>query len=223
LVDFVADPIHGRKIVAKDDVAKDGGHDCAPEVRTEANERKDGLEDIPSFAGGIEEEETYEDGSCYKGQLLEGRRHGCGAWTASNESYNGQWRNDHRDGFGRQVWKDERARRVYEGQFQAGNFDGHGRMEWHTPNGMMVYEGQYSNDLKHGAGHYAWPDGRVYDGQWRYGQRWGRATFTNSAGLKRKSYWREDKLERWVVEIADGANGDEGEALEDQSPPLSPR
>mmetsp|Transcript_44112 Transcript_44112/g.101904 ORF Transcript_44112/g.101904 Transcript_44112/m.101904 type:complete len:209 (-) Transcript_44112:19-645(-) len=160
--------------------------------------RAEATPDVPSFAGGIEEEETYEDGSCYKGQLVQGKRHGCGVWSAPTESYFGQWKNDHRDGEGRQTWQDERARRVYEGQFKAGNFDGYGRMEWHTANGTMVYEGQYSNDLKHGTGRYSWPDGREFNGQWRYGQRWGRATFTNAAGLKRESMWREDKFERWV-------------------------
>jgi len=146
---------------------------------------------------GLEQEETYEDGSSYKGQLLESKRHGYGSWTTGNESYIGQWKDDHRDGQGRQIWKDERTRRIYEGQFKDGNFDGRGRMEWHTPQGTMTYDGQYVNDLKHGAGCYTWPDGRVYDGQWRYGQRWGKATFTNSAGSKRESFWREDKMERF--------------------------
>uniref|UniRef100_A0A7S0A933 MORN repeat-containing protein 5 n=1 Tax=Pyrodinium bahamense TaxID=73915 RepID=A0A7S0A933_9DINO len=179
-----------------------------------ASAKGEDMLEVPSFVGGIEEEESYEDGSSYRGQLLEGRRHGCGVWTAPTESYFGQWKNDNRDGHGRQSWQDERARRVYEGQFKAGNFDGHGRMEWHTPGGMMIYEGHYANDQKHGSGRYVWPDGRIYDGQWRYGQRWGRATFTNSAGLKRDSFWREDKLVRW---IENGDLGDTGEHMDGQT------
>lgn len=155
-----------------------------------------------------EGEETYEDGSSYKGQLLDGRRHGYGVWTSPTERFSGQWKNDHRDGQGRQMWQDERAQRMYEGQFKAGNFDGHGRMEWHTTNGLMIYEGQYLNDLKHGMGRYTWPDGRVYDGQWREGKRWGKATFTNSAGVRREGLWKEDKVERWIVESS--ANEDAG-------------
>lgn len=145
-----------------------------------------------------EGEETYEDGSNYQGQLLDGRRHGRGTWTSPTEKYTGQWKHDHRDGHGTQVWQDERAHRTYEGQFKAGNFDGYGRMEWHTPKGLMVYEGQYTEDLKHGDGRYTWPDGRVYHGEWRRGLRSGKANFTNSAGERREGIWKDDRLERWL-------------------------
>jgi len=154
----------------------------------------------PGIHEGLHGEETYEDGSSYSGQLLDGRRHGHGTWISPSERYSGQWKGDHRDGQGRQTWQDDRTQRTYEGQFKSGNFDGHGRMEWHTTNGLMVYEGQYLNDLKHGMGRYTWPDGRIYDGQWREGKRWGRAMFTNSLGVRREGEWAEDKVERWFVE-----------------------
>jgi len=159
---------------------------------------------------GLHGEETYEDGSSYSGQLLEGRRHGHGTWISPAERYSGQWKGDHRDGQGRQTWQDDRTQRTYEGQFKSGNFDGHGRMEWHTTNGLMVYEGQYLNDLKHGMGRYAWPDGRIYDGQWREGKRWGRAVFTNSLGVRREGEWAEDKVQRWLIEgyVADDSGQD---------------
>eukprot|EP00932_Pfiesteria_piscicida_P015067 SRR837773.27044.p1 GENE.SRR837773.27044~~SRR837773.27044.p1 ORF type:complete len:246 (-),score=33.84 SRR837773.27044:8-700(-) len=99
----------------------------------------------------VEGEETYEDSSSYRGQLLGGRRHGRGVWSSDTEHYSGQWLRDQRDGFGKQVWQDGR---VYEGQFKAGKFHGHGRMEWRMPAGLMVYEGQYVDDLKEGQGRY---------------------------------------------------------------------
>jgi len=142
-----------------------------------------------------DEEETYDDGSTYVGQLNNGKRHGHGVWTSPAEQYSGQWKHDHRDGQGRQTWQDGR---VYDGQFQEGKFDGRGRMEWHTPQGLMVYDGCYVNDVKHGDGKYHWPDGRIYDGQWSQGKRWGTATYINSGGEQRKGVWKDDKLERWL-------------------------
>jgi len=158
-----------------------------------------------------EAEETYEDGSSYKGQLFEGRRHGIGEWKSSTETYSGPWKCDYRDGQGRQTWRDQQAHRMYEGQFKVGQFDGQGRMEWHSPTGVTVYDGQYVNDLKHGTGKYSWSDGRTYDGQWNTGKRSGTATFTNSAGVQRRGLWKDDKVDRWLVEEFDtgpGANPD---------------
>merc|ERR1740123_2725118 len=109
----------------------------------------------------------------------------------------GQWKQDQRDGQGRQTWQDGR---VYEGQFKNGKFEGFGRMEWHMANGMMVYEGEYVDDLKHGHGRYIWADGRVYDGEWRKGVRSGKATYTNANGQTRQGVWKDDKIERWVAQ-----------------------
>jgi len=139
----------------------------------------------------------YEDDSSYRGQLLDGRRHGRGVWTSPLEQYSGQWLFDQRDGHGKQTWQDGR---IYDGQFKAGKFHGNGRMEWHMPAGLMVYEGQYVDDLKDGRGRYVWPDRRIYDGEWKKGMRDGRATYTNSNGQSRQGIWREDKVEKWFGE-----------------------
>mmetsp|Transcript_123975 Transcript_123975/g.309868 ORF Transcript_123975/g.309868 Transcript_123975/m.309868 type:complete len:257 (-) Transcript_123975:146-916(-) len=143
----------------------------------------------------MDSEETYEDGSMYKGQLRDGRRHGNGVWTSASEQYTGKWKDDQRDGQGKQTWSDGR---IYEGRFSNGKFHGHGRMEWHMPTGLMVYEGQYVDDLKEGQGRYLWPDKRVYDGGWKKGVRHGHATYTNSQGVRRQGIWKEDKVERWL-------------------------
>lgn len=155
---------------------------------------------LPAGRGTTHEEghrlETYEDGSVYEGMHARGLRHGRGVWRSDEESYEGQWADDHRHGFGRQMWRDGR---VFVGQFSDGSFGGHGRMEWRSPGGeLTVFEGQYVADLKHGHGRFQWPDGRVYDGEWRAGLRSGRATFTNAAGVSRKGLWKDDSLVRWL-------------------------
>eukprot|EP00930_Biecheleria_cincta_P096246 TRINITY_DN88118_c0_g1_i1.p1 TRINITY_DN88118_c0_g1~~TRINITY_DN88118_c0_g1_i1.p1 ORF type:complete len:237 (-),score=23.29 TRINITY_DN88118_c0_g1_i1:23-712(-) len=142
-------------------------------------------------------EETYEDGSTYKGELADGRRHGRGTWTSTSEQYEGQWLYDQRDGKGKQTWQDGR---MYDGEFRGGKFHGQGRMEWHTPNGLMLYEGQYVDDVKHGHGKYVWHDNRMYEGQWKDGMREGLATYTNPLGQCRRGEWKDDKVVRWLDE-----------------------
>mmetsp|Transcript_59788 Transcript_59788/g.129511 ORF Transcript_59788/g.129511 Transcript_59788/m.129511 type:complete len:250 (-) Transcript_59788:209-958(-) len=142
-------------------------------------------------------EEKYDDGSTYVGQLLNCRRHGHGVWQSKTEEYTGSWKDDQRDGQGRQTWQDGRQ---YEGQFRDGKFHGHGRMEWGTKQGKMVYEGQYVDDMKHGEGKYTWPDSRTYSGQWVQGKRSGRATYTNPSGESRLGIWKDDKIEKWLSE-----------------------
>mmetsp|Transcript_17330 Transcript_17330/g.50672 ORF Transcript_17330/g.50672 Transcript_17330/m.50672 type:complete len:260 (+) Transcript_17330:113-892(+) len=213
MIDVVMSP--QRPMVYPDHANADDGGESRPDPlfadalapRAEAQEPRRTGDPPGRRLGGGDGEETYEDGSSYRGQLVEGRRHGYGQWTSPGELYTGQWRNDHRDGQGRQTWQDDRAQRLYEGQFKAGCFDGHGRMEWTTPEGLVVYEGQYVNDSKHGIGRYSWPDGRVYDGQWRDGKRSGRATFTNSAGVKRDGVWGDDKVERWLSDPGGHSEG----------------
>mmetsp|Transcript_104606 Transcript_104606/g.300724 ORF Transcript_104606/g.300724 Transcript_104606/m.300724 type:complete len:295 (-) Transcript_104606:76-960(-) len=147
------------------------------------------------LAGAGEGEETYEDGSAYTGQLLDGKRHGHGVWESKSEKYIGQWRVDAMDGCGRQVWQDGR---VYDGQFKAGRLHGDGRMEWRSREGSSSYEGQYLDDLKEGRGMYCSPAGQIYHGEWKQGMRHGRGAHTEADGKSRRGIWSQDKLARWV-------------------------
>mmetsp|Transcript_82848 Transcript_82848/g.230101 ORF Transcript_82848/g.230101 Transcript_82848/m.230101 type:complete len:283 (+) Transcript_82848:117-965(+) len=137
----------------------------------------------------------YSDSSVYRGQALDGKRHGEGTWTCANGRYEGQWSHDLQEGQGKQVWED---RRIFVGQFSKGKIDGHGRMEWHTEDGIMVYEGQYLEDLKHGRGRFVWADSRAYDGEWVRGQRSGCGRYLNSKGEVRWGIWKDDKLDSWL-------------------------
>jgi len=143
--------------------------------------------------GHAEFEEAYEDGTTYKGQLHCGKRHGVGKWASDTEAYEGQWKEDCRDGSGKQTWSDGRC---YVGQFKGGQLHGSGRMEWRLSKGNMVYEGQYKEDLKDGTGRYMWADGRVYDGEWKAGKRDGTATVTNSKGQTKQEIWKDDQMVR---------------------------
>lgn len=140
-------------------------------------------------------EESYGDGSTYKGSVVDGKRHGHGVWVSDKGQYDGQWLDDHRHGQGQQSWEDGR---VYTGQFRAGKFHGDGHMVWRTDLGIMSYVGQYLEDAKHGQGKYTWPDNRVYDGGWQHGKRSGTATYTAATGESRRGIWVDDAVAQWL-------------------------
>lgn len=146
--------------------------------------------------GGGEDAQTvsYDDGSTYTGQVLNGKRHGQGTWQSRTGLYEGLWQNDMQHGMGHQTWSDGR---VYNGQFDNGKFSGHGKMVWHTQKGLLTYEGQYKEDLKHGQGKFVWADARTYDGAWHAGKRHGRGTYINARSELKVGYWLEDKFDRW--------------------------
>lgn len=137
---------------------------------------------------------TYEDGSTYSGQLVQGRRHGHGEWQTSAGHYVGEWVDDAMHGRGKHTWTDGR---LYEGEFKAGKFWGRGRMVWHAQKGVLVYDGEYRDDVKHGTGRFLWADGRSYDGEWSMGKRHGRGHYTDSKGETKVGYWQGNQFERW--------------------------
>lgn len=141
-----------------------------------------------------EQQMTYEDGSTYSGQIVDGKRHGNGTCQTRTGHFTGQWKMDQQHGKGEQTWTDGR---VYEGEFGFGRFEGAGKMTWHTQKGLLIYEGQYKADLKHGVGKFTFPEGRAYDGEWLQGKRHGRALYVNAHGDQKAGYWSEDKFVRW--------------------------
>lgn len=38
-----------------------------------------------------------------------------------------------------------------------------------------------------------WPDGRRYDGEWKFGKQDGKGTYMNSKGVIKKGIWIEGK------------------------------
>mmetsp|Transcript_87277 Transcript_87277/g.260362 ORF Transcript_87277/g.260362 Transcript_87277/m.260362 type:complete len:240 (+) Transcript_87277:78-797(+) len=147
--------------------------------------------------GGDQVMLKYKDSSTYRGQAVDGKRHGEGVWSSPEGEYTGQWRCDLQDGYGKQVWQDGR---VFQGHFYRGSLHGRGRMEWQSDAGIMYYEGEYMEDMKHGRGRFVWADGRSYEGEWLCGRRSGCGQYFNSSGHLRRGIWKDDVLERWIQE-----------------------
>lgn len=83
---------------------------------------------------------SYVDGSRYKGQFFQGKRHGVGIYYYSNgDVYGGQWSNDLFDGYGFYIF-----------------------------NSGERYEGELKNGKKHGKGKYYYINGSIYDGSWAF-------------------------------------------------------
>lgn len=49
----------------------------------------------------------------------------------------------------------------------------------------------------HGNGHFIWPDGKEYKGQWEFGKQHGIGILRKDE-KERKGEWKEGKRVRWV-------------------------
>ena len=105
-----------------------------------------------------------DDGSIYKGQVINGKRHGRGSFQDGNgNQFEGDFRGDKIEGFG--TYKTNEGIE-YVGEWKNDLQDGQGKEKW--PDGSH-YEGQYLQGVKNGKGKYVWEDGSVYTGQWNNG------------------------------------------------------
>ena len=73
---------------------------------------------------------------------------------------------------------------------QNGNFDGLGVCRW--PDGR-IYEGEWKNDRIQGRGKFAYADSSVYEGEWRHGDRHGLGVFTTPEGVYEGEYVNDYK------------------------------
>jgi hypothetical protein len=94
---------------------------------------------------------SYVDGSRYKGQLSEGKRHGVGIYYYGNgDIYGGDWRNDVFDGSGFYIF-----------------------------NSGERYQGQLRGGKKHGKGKYYYLNGKIYNGNWAFDNKNGEGKLVN--------------------------------------------
>lgn len=101
----------------------------------------------------------YPNGSSYRGQIVDGRRHGRGALLLPDGTrYEAEWRNDKRHGEGTELCPDGTR---FNGNYVNGFRSGHGVMTW--PEGSK-YMGQFEHDKANGEGTLLRTDGSVYKG-----------------------------------------------------------
>ena len=113
----------------------------------------------------------YEDGSFYVGEIKNYKRHGKGKFKSDLENYDGDWKDDQKDGDGTLIFSDGTK---YIGQFKNNNFDGKGKMEWKDG---FFYEGYFLNNFLHGEGYLRGNNEHIYKGQFQNGKFHGEGIF----------------------------------------------
>jgi hypothetical protein len=105
----------------------------------------------------------------------------------SNETYEGEFKNDQIDGKGTFVYADGSK---YTGDCLNGEQHGYGRLDF--ANGEY-YEGQFANNRIYGPGKFVYKDGE-YVGEFKNRKKSGQGEFTYSNGEKYVGSFLNDKL-----------------------------
>lgn len=114
----------------------------------------------------------------YKGQIKGIYASGYGWFYDSKNlnSYEGQWTNSMKNGYGLEICKDNSE---YVGTFNNGKKNGIGYYRWLDGSS---YEGEWRNNKLHGCGIFKFKDGSIYIGEWKDNRMHGIGQF--SSGIK---------------------------------------
>lgn len=131
-------------------------------------------------------------------------RHGRGKqFWPDGAIYEGFWRDDKADGYGRLIHTDGD---YYEGEWR--NDKAHGKGVYFHPNGTF-YDGDWEYDLQEGYGTEKYADGSVYTGDFKGGVKNGQGRFKWTDGSSYFGNFKDNKLEgKGRYEWADGRTYD---------------
>ncbi|EAR83331.2 kinase domain protein (macronuclear) [Tetrahymena thermophila SB210] len=153
--------------------------------------------------------ETYEDGSYYEGEKMNGVRHGRGKFFyGDGGSFQGEWQNGHMNGYGVLYYPSQN--KAYEGEWDDDKFNGKGIMynerpaefvgtfNYHNMNEIndywVKYEGDFKDDFKNGVGTLYLSNGERYIGRFKNDMVHGRGTFYKSDGSFITAEWSQNIL-----------------------------
>lgn len=118
---------------------------------------------------------SYENGDTYFGGVLNNKREGYGVYISNGIRLSGEWKDNHLNGLG----KMETPVFTYEGDFLNSLRHGFGK-EVHKDG--KIYEGEYVNGVKHGKMKLTLSNGAVIDCQYSHGVGEGSGTMTMTDG-----------------------------------------
>jgi hypothetical protein len=108
----------------------------------------------------------------YTGDFIKGQKHGVGSEETPEYSYIGDFKNDKKEGLGKLIYTS--LNDVYEGEFRHNGINGFGKYTWSNND---TYEGYFKEGKMHGEGRYYWPDGSEYIGEYVGGIKEGSGRF----------------------------------------------
>ena len=130
---------------------------------------------------------NWPDGKQYRGEMLDGKRHGKGSITyPDGASYEGDWHNDWRHGHGEYKYTDGTW---YKGQWEMGNRQGEGLCTYADGN---MFQGSWVSNLPHGKGQCRFAEGSLYRGEFLMGKMHGFGTLIRHDGtVAFEGEWRD--------------------------------
>jgi len=114
-------------------------------------------------------------------------KNGCGNFQEANGNYEGEWKENNKDGLGKKSFTDKS---VYMGFWKNNMKEGQGVYVWQD---NTKYIGHWKEDKYHGYGLKSWSDGDQYEGGWKEDKKHGKGTYKWSNGDKYEGEWEEDK------------------------------
>eukprot|EP00804_Cyclotella_cryptica_P028642 CCRYP_008164-RA/>CCRYP_008164-RA protein AED:0.21 eAED:0.21 QI:406/0.8/0.66/1/0.8/0.66/6/422/991 len=168
----------------------------------------------------------------YEGEMMDGFREGMGICLYGNGTmYEGQWKRNKEHGKGTLMTPD-RSKIIYQGDWERGRMHGTGSYYYHKDNVIIlylkrspiyndafmfvsssytfpdgsVYEGEWRDNTPNGWGVFRWPDNSVFQGMWKDGRRHGNSgTLIVSDGFRYEGAWVDNAMEgRGVATYPDG-------------------
>jgi hypothetical protein len=154
----------------------------------------------------------------YIGDFTLGLKEGRGKEETSEHIYEGEFKNDKKNGNGKLYYKN--LKDTYTGAFIDNNITGNGNYEWsngekytgHFLNGKMngkgiykwpdggKYEGEYINGIKEGHGIFTWVNGKIFEGPFKNGKPNGAGILTTK-NKKYRVYFNDGKIDGKIREI----------------------
>ena len=112
---------------------------------------------------------TFQDGSTYSGEWVDGKQEGHGLMIFSNgDRYEGDWKCGRMHGIGEYHFYNKEKQRfsaVYRGQFVDGCREGRGKMKYANRD---IYEGTWQNNQRTGNGVMWFANGDCFCGLWKF-------------------------------------------------------
>ena len=115
----------------------------------------------------------------YKGDFMDGLRHGKGKDYRSKIKYEGDFRKDKKCGKGKILFE---SGDTYEGEFNDNKFNGYGHYIW--AKNKNEYKGNYLDGKFHGDGFYQWGENEYYNGEYVNGIKEGEGELSFKDGKK---------------------------------------